>query len=104
MPKSLILRARSHLCYRTRKTYRAVFSEPELVIPEGYSTPQPPLPKDTTQSVTQSSASSIVGQKKRPREEIDAGDSNEVQSVVGAETGQIDQGVDKKKKRKKNKT
>ncbi|KAE9390759.1 PHP domain-like protein [Gymnopus androsaceus JB14] len=99
MPKSLILRA------QTRKTYRAVFSEPELVIPEGYSAPQPqlPLPKDTTQSVTQSSASSIGGQKKRPREENDAGDSTEVQSVAGAETGRIEQGIDKKK-RKKNKT
>ncbi|THV00317.1 PHP domain-like protein [Dendrothele bispora CBS 962.96] len=33
VPKSLVLRA------QTRKTYRAVLSEPRLVLPEGYTTP-----------------------------------------------------------------
>ncbi|KAE9398251.1 hypothetical protein BT96DRAFT_957662 [Gymnopus androsaceus JB14] len=64
-PKSLILRA------QTRKTYRAVFSEPELVIPKGYNAPQLPPPKESTQITTsalQPSAPPIGGQKKRPRE------------------------------------
>lgn len=93
----------------TRKTYRAVFCEPELVIPEGHSAPQvPPARKNPTQSSittssSQPSTSLVGGQKKRPREENDAGYSSQVQSVAGAGTGQIERNDDKKK-RKKNKT
>ncbi|KAK0502654.1 RNase P subunit p30-domain-containing protein [Armillaria luteobubalina] len=58
-PKSLVLRA------QTRKTHRAVLSEPRLVIPEGY---QPPIqPPETTPSV-QTNNPTIVANK-RPRDE-----------------------------------
>ncbi|KIY62251.1 PHP domain-like protein [Cylindrobasidium torrendii FP15055 ss-10] len=55
-PKSLVLRA------QTRKTYRAVFSEPRLVIPEGSALGQEPT---STESPASQSASNA---KKRPAE------------------------------------
>jgi len=74
-PKSLVLRARmpfspplfyitladSFWCIETRKTYRAVFSEPKLVIPEG-STPGPvaPGPSTTPLPIGQSSTPAPV--------------------------------------------
>ncbi|KAJ4488391.1 PHP domain-like protein [Lentinula aciculospora] len=103
VPKSLILRA------QTRKTYRAVFSEPVLVIPEGYSAPTqlpPPAVSDTfTASAPIPSASSheaVPGQKKRPLED-DAVESNHKQNTSATASAQINQSGDKKKKRKKNK-
>ncbi|KAJ7696747.1 RNase P subunit p30-domain-containing protein [Mycena rosella] len=79
IPKSLVLRA------QTRQTYRAVFSEPVLVIPEG-----DPIPSQNT---------SGGSEKKRPREDEDA---------VTSQTGSVPQpdpaaeGSSRKKKRKKN--
>ncbi|KAJ3985187.1 PHP domain-like protein [Lentinula detonsa] len=102
VPKSLILRA------QTRKTYRAVFSEPVLFIPEGYSAPAPPtastptlaslpLPSSPQQAVA------TGGQKKRPREEDLVDSKQKQQNTSGTVLGQIGQGSDKKKKRKNNK-
>ncbi|KAJ3751965.1 RNase P subunit p30-domain-containing protein [Lentinula raphanica] len=110
VPKSLILRA------QTRKTYRAVFSEPTLVIPEGYSAPAqlPPTvtpdsstttstaPTTAPPSSTQQVTSSSKQNKKRPREE-DGVDSNQKQNPAGPSSDAQAQGGDKKKKRKKNK-
>ena len=80
-PKSLVLRARtpfSPLCpitltdsfflvVETRKTYRAVFSEPKLVIPEG-SVPVPvaPGPSTTPLPIGQSSTPGPVAPIKTP--------------------------------------
>lgn len=99
----------------TRKTYRAVLSEPKLVIPEGYSPPVPP-PAQSDQSQTMQldhPATSVTAQqkphplppanqKKRPQEEAEIGDVG----AVGNSSNAANQGVDglsKKKKRKKNK-
>ncbi|KAK0458539.1 PHP domain-like protein [Desarmillaria tabescens] len=58
-PKSLVLRA------QTRKTHRAVLSEPRLVIPEGY---QPLVqPPETTPSVQANDPTLMAN--KRPRDE-----------------------------------
>ncbi|KAJ3922508.1 PHP domain-like protein [Lentinula edodes] len=103
VPKSLILRA------QTRKTYRAVFSEPVLVIPEGYTAPTQFPPAVSTQSRNPSAQLPSVsqpqtsgGQKKRPRDD-DIVDSNQKQTGSGTSSGPIGQSGDKKKKRKKNK-
>ncbi|KAK0185873.1 PHP domain-like protein [Armillaria mellea] len=58
-PKSLVLRA------QTRKTHRAVLSEPRLVIPEGYQAPiQPP---ETTPSVQTEQSHPRTSKKGRRR-------------------------------------
>ncbi|KAK0474868.1 PHP domain-like protein [Armillaria novae-zelandiae] len=58
-PKSLVLRA------QTRKTHRAVLSEPRLVVPEGYQAPiQPP---ETIPSVQTNNPTPVAN--KRPRDE-----------------------------------
>ncbi|KAJ3787881.1 RNase P subunit p30-domain-containing protein [Lentinula aff. detonsa] len=101
VPKSLILRA------QTRKTYRAVFSEPTLVIPEGYSAPAPPTASTPTLASlplpSSQQAVAIGGQKKRPREEDLVDSKQKQQNTSGTVSGQIGQGSDKKKKRKNNK-
>ncbi|KAJ7508398.1 PHP domain-like protein [Mycena galericulata] len=78
IPKSLVLRA------QTRQTYRAVFSDPVLVVPAG-TTPAPP-PSILVDSDNRS-------EKKRPREE-------EIGDGVVLQKG--NDGFSRKKKRKKN--
>ncbi|EEB94613.1 hypothetical protein MPER_06542, partial [Moniliophthora perniciosa FA553] len=82
-PKSLVLRA------QTRKTYRAVLSEPTVVIPEGWQ------PQATTaqEPISTPDPTSSTG-KKRPREE-DTSMPKDAQSQITGEK--------KKKKRKKDK-
>ncbi|KAF9078266.1 RNase P subunit p30-domain-containing protein [Rhodocollybia butyracea] len=94
-PKSLVLRA------QTRKTFRAVFSEPELVIPEGCSAPTPSSPSKEPTDTNRVSSNTKDGQKKRPRED-DNLDTNP--KLLESVSGTIPVGQDntnKKKKRKK---
>ncbi|KAL4251140.1 RNase P protein component 3 family protein [Abortiporus biennis] len=90
-PQSLILRA------QTRKTYRAVFSEPKIVIPESTSsepqqeittTPAPATQSECSQSVPPSNT------KKRPIEEVSQSPTKEQKST---------EATDGERKRKKNK-
>ncbi|KAJ7447197.1 PHP domain-like protein [Mycena latifolia] len=84
IPKSLVLRA------QTRQTYRAVFSEPVLVMPEE---PTPtPIAIDPNASQNPS-----AGEKKRPREE-EPEDATPQKGAV-PDPGE---GSSRKKKRKKN--
>ncbi|KAG6819112.1 hypothetical protein H0H93_015357 [Arthromyces matolae] len=87
VPKSLILRA------QTRFTYRAVFSEPEVVIPGGgvSSHPTPAAAASTPAEPDQASVGPHPVPRKRPREETNAGESMEQSSDT------------QKKRRKKNK-
>ncbi|KAG6910332.1 hypothetical protein DXG01_011400 [Tephrocybe rancida] len=97
VPKSLVLRA------ATRNTYRAVFSEPRVVIPEGFEAPapsthddsvsgQPPLPPPTTTPVGQAPVTQPPT-KKRSRETGEATLTAPVDDVADSQ----------KKRRKKNK-
>ncbi|KAJ6601098.1 PHP domain-like protein [Mycena vulgaris] len=86
VPKSLVLRA------QTRQTYRAVFSEPVLVIPEET------MPAPTTSDPNTSQNTPGGSEKKRPREE-------EVEDAIPPQKGTVPEpaeGSSRKKKRKKN--
>lgn len=121
VPQSLILRA------QTRKTYRAVFSEPRIVIPDTSSGIPVPVPQSssvttvvatdtTSRGTTSADVATIIdvdttaqpgpvqdgngpNGKKRPREEAKDGE------VTGAKAGSLDEQRDgsatKKKKRTK---
>ncbi|KAJ7729107.1 PHP domain-like protein [Mycena maculata] len=90
IPKSLVLRA------QTRQTYRAVFSEPVLVVPGATTTKQ-----DTPQSASRDSDSRGSGSdKKRPREE-EVGDGVTPQKG-GTAFSDPTENSSRKKKRKKN--
>ena len=122
-PKSLVLRARklSHFAavfiaseksIETRKTYRAVLSEPRVVIPEGYTQVEPPAPAESTTATSTSAAlpatsaetpapnadaangNATFNGKKRPRDETGSGTSTPTQAA------QQDGGGSKKKKKK----
>ncbi|KAG6843825.1 hypothetical protein H0H87_012884 [Tephrocybe sp. NHM501043] len=98
VPKSLILRA------STRNTYRAVFSEPRVVIPEGSGAPEPSIDANSTlenpdvmtptstSTSTNPTSSTQPPQKKRSRE----GEVDPAAHTDGAADSQ-------KKRRKKNK-
>ncbi|KAJ6617448.1 RNase P subunit p30-domain-containing protein [Mycena sp. CBHHK59/15] len=90
IPKSLVLRA------QTRQTYRAVFSEPVLVVPSAL----PAMDKSPTQK-TSSPPNGLdqpgSSEKKRQREE----DGEELGSPFKGDTGPAE-GTSRKKKRKKN--
>ncbi|KAJ7633087.1 PHP domain-like protein [Roridomyces roridus] len=84
-PKSLVLRA------QTRQTYRAVLSDPVLVIPEGT------LPTPSVTSTPTISSSDTRSDKKRPREgEEGEGEIPQKGNSTGPEN------ASRKKKRKKN--
>ncbi|VDB92369.1 unnamed protein product [Peniophora sp. CBMAI 1063] len=98
-PKSLVLRA------QTRKTYRAVLSEPQVVIPEGYTQVESPAPAPVTPASTTPASvppeipapkADQANGKKRPREEVASGASTPTQ-------GTQQEGGASKKKKKKNK-
>ncbi|KAI0375530.1 PHP domain-like protein [Pilatotrama ljubarskyi] len=95
--QSLILRA------QTRKTYRAVFSEPKVVIPDGASTAQP---SDVEMAENTESASSLPEQgangRKRPLEQgTHAGAAPSTQPANASSEGV--EGAASRKKKKKNK-
>ncbi|KAF7791175.1 hypothetical protein EIP86_002186 [Pleurotus ostreatoroseus] len=104
-PQSLLLRA------QTRKTYRAVFSEPRIVIPDGYVPPtaEPPNPTpapDTTPeaqpetsapTLAGDGATSTPGSKKRGRSEEDGTPEGAAKNAGGGKEG----AKPKKKKMKK---
>ncbi|KAJ7144800.1 PHP domain-like protein [Mycena crocata] len=81
IPKSLVLRA------QTRQTYRAVFSEPVLVIPEGSAPAPTTIDENSTRNASESG-----NEKKRPREE----------EVGNAAVPDPAENSSRKKKRKKN--
>ncbi|KAF8066543.1 PHP domain-like protein [Lyophyllum atratum] len=99
VPKSLVLRA------QTRNTYRAVFSEPVVVIPEGAEPPAPPTsegpvsestgPTSTEGTPARSGSTPQPSQKKRPRE-------GGGEAEAGTEGSTAGTGDSQKKKRKKN--
>ncbi|KAK1228473.1 RNA-binding RNA processing protein rpp1 [Marasmius sp. AFHP31] len=97
--KSVVMRA------QTRKTYRAVLSEPVIVVPEGYYPNEPSIvsqtPNEQPTATSTSGGQDPPNGKKRPREDETSGvvgnlNSNETASKGG-------EGEKKKKKRKKNK-
>ncbi|KAF5391446.1 hypothetical protein D9757_002070 [Collybiopsis confluens] len=97
-PKSLILRA------QTRRTFRAIFSDAELVVPGNYIShaASPDKPSDSVVGDFTTQTSPVKnGQRKRPRAEvlIDASStlSGYTSTVVA---GQVGEGDPKKKKRK----
>ncbi|KAJ7631669.1 PHP domain-like protein [Mycena polygramma] len=100
IPKSLVLRA------QTRQTYRAVFSDPVLVIPEGTipvsdGTIPVPVATDVLQNTSPAKApDNRAGgsEKKRPREEGDDAASSQKNNPTAAQA----EGSSRKKKRKKN--
>jgi len=73
----------TYICSETRRTYRAVLSEPTVVIPEGYAPPHPEQIENTEIP------------KKRAREDVAVTRAGNSQSQ--------DVGAAKQKKRKKNK-
>ncbi|KAJ7761585.1 PHP domain-like protein [Mycena maculata] len=88
IPKSLVLRA------QTRQTYRAVFSEPVLVVPGATTTNQ-----DTPQSASRDSDSRAKGSdKKRPREEVGDGVTPQKDGTAVSDPAESSS---RKKKRKK---
>jgi len=99
-PKSLVLRA------QTRKTYRAVLSEPKLIIPseaEGStkcSPEQGPAPPGTSTEPNESGAVLVdnpqTGQKRARNDEADA----DVDAGPSLSTNEPGQGKRKKKKNK----
>ncbi|KAK7054167.1 RNase P subunit p30-domain-containing protein [Favolaschia claudopus] len=104
IPKSLVLRA------QTRQTYRAVFSDPVLVIPEG-ATPAAQPPATTSESMPAPAQAKVAGngnEKKRAREEDGedgaAASSSKNKNSNNAGTGPNSnaEGSSRKKKRKKN--
>ncbi|CAK5264304.1 unnamed protein product [Mycena citricolor] len=82
-PKSLVLRA------QTRQTYRAVFSEPVLVVPEGFSAPEVAMEESPGEPQNKN-------EKKRPRED----DAVMPNLAAGASTVPESNAARKKKKRK----
>ncbi|KAG7093989.1 hypothetical protein E1B28_007619 [Marasmius oreades] len=97
--KSTVLRA------QTRKTYRAVLSEPVIMVPEGYYPDQPAETTQPTHNVsvaplaTEKDVNSVNG-KKRPREEdVIGGTATNLTSNHSSKGGEGDK---RKKKRKKN--
>ncbi|KAF9269097.1 PHP domain-like protein [Marasmius fiardii PR-910] len=97
--KSVVLRA------QTRKTYRAVLSEPVIVVPEGYYPEQlhettPPQQSGSIPLLAAEKVASSSNGKKRPREdEIMGGTATNSMNSQGSKGGERDK---KKKKQKKN--
>ncbi|KIK59690.1 hypothetical protein GYMLUDRAFT_168854 [Collybiopsis luxurians FD-317 M1] len=96
-PKSLILRA------QTRRTFRAVFSEPELVLPKGYTAPPAaPLEPIVNGNVASSANPDSKGvRRKRPREDdiVDAS-LKPSQAPSASESAEASQDNSKKKRKK----
>ncbi|KAJ6520566.1 PHP domain-like protein [Mycena sanguinolenta] len=95
IPKSLVLRA------QTRQTFRAVFSDPVLVVSQGTSSAA--AATDGTLASSSSPAKQPVDvstQKKRPREE-DGEDANRKNGNPGVSDALVE-AMTRKKKRKKN--
>ncbi|KAJ7239768.1 PHP domain-like protein, partial [Mycena haematopus] len=92
-PKSLVLRA------QTRQTFRAVFSEPVLVVPQETSPTTVTKDGNTSQSTpSPAKETDDRAQKKRPREE-DGQDAVVSTQKTGPDSVE---GLSRKKKRKKN--
>ncbi|KAF8215721.1 PHP domain-like protein [Mycena galopus ATCC 62051] len=101
VPKSLVLRA------QTRQTFRAVFSEPVLVIPEGASPAGITVDRNTSQNSSSPAKETDVpargSEKKRPREEEgdDVAATAPKKNNAAAAPGTTE-GSSRKKKRKNN--
>ncbi|KAJ6541642.1 RNase P subunit p30-domain-containing protein, partial [Mycena capillaripes] len=101
IPKSLVLRA------QTRQTYRAVFSEPVLVIPEGVTPTPIPTTDNTSQNISSPSKApenrAGGSDKKRPREdegeEAVVSSQKKTNNTAAPDPGE---GSSRKKKRKNN--
>lgn len=90
-PQVLVLRARELIVMRmyywmgltfheeTRKTYRAVFSEPRLVIPN----PQPPVVSQPVQETCTNAVSTPTPGTKRPFDDIGDGKSRNPSKTEG---------------------
>ncbi|KAF7347217.1 hypothetical protein MVEN_01476600 [Mycena venus] len=98
IPKSLVLRA------QTRQTYRAVFSEPVLVVPEGAGPTSITTDPSAGQNPAKESDNRPGGsEKKRPREEeLEDPSIVQVQRSNSAAAPDQVEGSSRKKKRKKN--
>ncbi|KAF7340941.1 hypothetical protein MSAN_02079200 [Mycena sanguinolenta] len=95
IPKSLILRA------QTRQTFRAVFSEPVLVVPQGtISEAGTTDGNQPSSSSPAKQAADVNTQKKRPREE-DVEDTSRKKGNPGVPDALVE-AMTRKKKRKKN--
>ncbi|KAG5637567.1 hypothetical protein H0H81_004144 [Sphagnurus paluster] len=93
VPKSLVLRA------QTRSTYRAVFSEPTVVIP---GSPSTAVSIESQLSDTANLDSPTLQSKKRPREgEVDTELSRQGEAATITATGGLEPKVQKKRKKNK---